>query len=147
MGGRHRGGTTAALRRDLRRIAGSGTINADVTVPPNELWLIKSVGVHYVASAIAGNRLIRVELVIGGTAQEGVETLVPVVANDDTLLMFGPGVPESTQQGGQASEGTIYVPLTETIANAGEIIRCRAATGGDAGDAITSNVNVEVQFL
>lgn len=132
-------------KRVLGRQGATGTTSADVVVPADEVWRVMSVASVYAASAVAGNRLLRVEAIVGGVVGQGVETSVPVIADDTTVVMFGPGLGESTVQK-PAVDGTIFVPLPEFVMKPTDIVRVRAASGGDAGDVIDIAVNFEAEI-
>lgn len=150
MGG-HRGGTTAAIRRDLRRIeqAGTGVAPADITVPPGERWKVLGISVFCVTATGGSPRSVRCEEVVGGDIKAAIESPVTVAGDDDVLFMFGPGLPltPASVPGPPTVEGTASVPLFEMVVNAGEIIRSRVSANGDAGDVITMDVHAEVQFV
>lgn len=122
-----------------------GNANGDMVVPAAERWRVFSIGIRYVADANAANRLLRAVGVIGGVEGVGVETAIPVVADDTTLIMFGSGIPDSTVQK-PATDGTIYVPLPEVILEPTDILRI-TARNGLVGDVFTAFASVEREFI
>lgn len=122
-----------------------GNANGDMVCPPGERWRVFSITVNYAADANASARNVRAVAVIGGIEGAGVETGVDIVANDTTLVVFGPGLPDSSVQK-PATNGTIYVPMAEVIILPAEIIRV-SATLGLVGDVFTAFASVEREFI
>jgi Flp pilus assembly protein TadG len=130
-----------ASNRTLSRATATGIFSVDVVVPAGERWLIKSIGVKYVTSGVAGNRKVRLEGVVDGVVRAAVESAVNITANQTVHVTFAPGVPVSS---GQVS-GTLYQPWPECIAMPGDIIRARSPSNGDPGDLIDIFVHADVE--
>jgi hypothetical protein len=130
-----------AANRTLGRATAVGTFTVDVVVPAGERWFIRSIGVRYVTSGVAGNRKVRLEAIVDGVVRSAVESGVNITANSTVHVTFAPGVPVSS---GQVS-GTLYQPWPQCIAMPADIIRARSPSNGDPGDLIDIFVHADVE--
>ncbi len=132
----------SGVRRYLDRLSAVGTANTvDLTVPAEQIWLVKSVLVRIVATATVDDRFIRIELVSGGVVLAAAQTAAAITASQTGLVSFG----GANIRDAAAVGAAIQVPFPEFVAKAGEIIRARDADNADVLDIVTVFANVDRQ--
>lgn len=126
------------LNRDFVRNSASaaGDADADITVPAEKRQLVTAVTVQYIASADVANRLLRLELLIGGVVKAAVQTAVAITASQTVLVSFGAALPNDAAQ----VNGTIRIGFPEFVALAGNVIRV-SAVDGEALDVFDAYVH------
>lgn len=126
----------------FKRVTATGTFTVDITVPANEIWLVKAITFIYTADANVGDRNVRVSLRVGGVESAAREVDVDIAESTTVNGLFAPNVAE-TAPGNPNLDGTYQEVIPEFVAQGGDVLRVADTQQSEAGDVVVASIHVE----